>query len=332
MTATSPMRPRVRLRLPAMESLGFSEAPFDSSKRRPPTTRTTLLSTRPITRTGRHVEDLWNSTELHAPALVDWKPSATNERLHKRNFRWTVVIGALTVLVGGAAFAYLAYQRPIEDAASARAAVAADATNLGYALEGVTEIVALLQAPHVDNVDYSTMLNFSDDAARDLFASTANLTQGGAQDRAIAADAAGLALDISRMTGNALAYRTGLEPALTLPTFETDPGLTDLVRAAEEFGEWWVHFDEIVSALPQGVAPDATDRSTILLGELANWQAGYVDAIRGEDAVAAAAILADLQAELDGIRVEVMAASQDLAVELYANLDAATQSLDSLVG
>ena len=210
--------------------------------------------------------------------------------------------------------------------------MAADATNLGDALQGVTEVVALLQAPHVDNVDYSTTLNFSDDAARDLFASSADLTEDGSQDRAIASDAAGLALDISHMTGNALAYRTALEPALTLPTLETDPGLTDLVTAAEEFGAWWAHLDEIVTALPQGVAPDATDRSTFLLGELMNWQASYVDAIRVEDEVAAAAVLADLQAELDGIRVEVMAASQALTAELYANLGAATQSLDSLVG
>ena len=322
----------MRLRLPAMESLGFSETPFDSSKRRPPSARTTLLTTRPTPPTGRHVEDLWHSTELHAPALVDWKPASTSKRLHRRNFRWTIVLGTIVVLVAGAAFAYWANQRPLEQATVARAAVIADATDLSAALEGVAEVVSLLAAPHIDSINYSTALYASDEAARGLFASSADLAQPSALDRAMAADAAGLALDVSRITGNAMAYRLALEPALTLPVFETDPGLIDLVAATEEFGAWWAYFDEIVAALPQGVVPDVTASSTALLAELENWQAGYVGAIRIEDAAAAAAVLAGLQAELNEIRADLLVSSEALSAEVSARLDDANQRLRSLVG
>ena len=332
MTATSSTRPRKRFRLAAMESLGFSEAPFDSSLRRPASARTTLVTTRPAPKTGKHVEDLWDSTELHAPALVDWKPSSTSKRLHKRNFRLTVVLGTLVVLVGAAAFAYWIYQRPVKEAAIARAAVAADATDLSVALEGVAEVVVLLPSPHIDNINYSTILSLSDDAARNLFASSADLTQGSALDRATATDVAGIALDISRTTGHAMAYRLALEPALTLPVFETDPGLIDLVGATEEFGAWWARFDEIVTALPQGVVPDVTDSSTTLLADLESWQAGYVDAIRVEDAPAAAAVLAELQAELDKIHAELLVSSEALSAEVSALLAHASQRLASLVG
>ena len=331
MTATSSTRSRKRLRLTAMESLGFSEAPFDSSLRRPVLPRTTLVTTRPSPNTGRHVEDLWGSIELHAPALVDWKPSSISRRLHKRNFRWTAVFGTLVVLVGASAFAYSAYQRPLEEATAARTAVVADANDLSNALEGVAEVVSLLAAPHITNINYSTTLHASDNAARDLFASSADLSEGRSLDRATAVDAAGIALDVSRMTGNAMAYRLALEPALTLPVFETDPGLIDLVAATEEFGAWWARLDEIVTALPQGVAPDVTDSSTALLAVLESWQAGYVDAIRVEDAPAAAAVLADLQAELDEIRVDLLVSSKALSAEVSARLDHARQRLGSLV-
>lgn len=332
MTATSSARPRKRLRLPAMESLGFSETPFDSSLRRPPSSRTTLLTTRPAPKTGRYVEDLWDSTELHAEALADWKPSSTSQRLSKGDFRWTVVLGMLVVFASAIAFVYRGYQRPLEEATAARAAVAADANDLSDALSGVAEVVSLLATPQIGNIGYSSFLQASDDAARDLLASSSGLMQANAPDRAAAADVAGMALDASRMTGNAIAYRLALEPALTLPGLETDPGLIDLVAATEEFRVWWARFDEIVATLPQGVAPDVTDSSTALLAELASWQSGYVDALRVEDGLAAAAVLADLQAELDEIRSGLLVSSKALSTEVLARLDNASQRLRSLVG
>ncbi len=290
------------------------------------------MTTRPAPMTGQYVKDLWESTELHAPTLADWKPSSTSRRLHKRDFRWTMVLGTVLLLATAAVFAYWLYQRPVQQATAAKAAVFADANKLNDALEGVGEVVSLLAVPVVDHIDYTPTLLASDDAARDLFTSSAELTPTSDPNRLAAADAAGIGLNVSRVAGNAMAYRLALEPVLTLPAFETDPGLTDLATATQEFAAWWARFDRIVTALPQGVTPEVTNRLTVLRIMLDSWQTAYVDALRLVDGPSAATILADLQAELDEIRAELLVSLEALAAEVSEQLDQASQRLDLLVG
>ena len=271
-------------------------------------------------------------TEPLAPTLADWKPSPTSKRLQKRDLRWTMVLVSLLILSSTVVAGYWLYQRPVQQATAARAAVSADAHNLSDALDGVGEVVSLLAAPVLGNIDYTSPLSTSDDAARDLFASSAKLTPTGNSDRLAATDAAGIGLDVSRMAGNAMAYRLALEPVLTLPAFETDPGLTDLVTATEEFGAWWARFDQVVTALPQGVAPDLTTRLTMLGTMLESWQTAYVDALRLVDGSGAAIVMADLQAELDEIRAELLISFGALGAEASEQLHQASQRLDLLVG
>ena len=102
MTATSPTRHRRSARFPSMESLGFSDAPTEttvvyvapSHLHHPSTT------TRPTAPTGHLVQDLWDSTELDAPSLVDWKPISPDRRhLKARRFRWSRVLLVMVVAV-----------------------------------------------------------------------------------------------------------------------------------------------------------------------------------------------------------------------------------------
>jgi hypothetical protein len=330
MTATSSAKPRKRFRLAAMETLGFLETPFDSSERPAAPSATALVPPRPVPRTGKHVKNPGGSAESPSPILADREPSPTSRRLNTSNIRWTVLFGALLTIAGAASLALWLYQRPLEQAGVARAAVVSDANELSHALEGVRETVSLLALSDVEGLDYAPALLASDAAARKLFASSATIAPSSGPDRAAAADAAGIALDVSRVTGSALAYRLALEPMLIAPPLETDPGLIDVTSATWLFGEWWARLDEVVAALPGDVSAGLSDRLAALIDDLESRQRSYVDAIRSLDAAAASAALTDLQTELDGIRAELFSALEKMAADSLEQLNEVNRKLESL--
>ena len=70
--------------------------------------------------TGELVKDMWETTELHAPSLLDWTPDAFGTKhLGRRRFRWPMVLSLVAILLAAAGFAYWLYQEPASSAAAA---------------------------------------------------------------------------------------------------------------------------------------------------------------------------------------------------------------------
>lgn len=331
MTATSPIKRRRRFRLASMESLGFFDSPYDSSVKQVVTSTTRLVTTMPAETTGNHVTDLWESTELHAPSLADWVPQRAAKHLKlRRNFRWSMLLGLFLLLAGVSGIAYWIYQRPAEVAADATAAVVADAGALNEALSGVSAVAEGLNG--TIPAGYVDTLNRSDEAARALFARSADLPETEIATRSAAADAAGLAAEASRSLGDAAAFRTALEPVLIVPAFETDPDLIDLTTATAEFGTWWAQMDRVGAALPQGVSAETITSFDSIRNEFETVQGAYIDALRLGDGATAAEILTHLQAELDGVRAELTAAMDSIASTATDQLTKAEAVLADLLG
>jgi hypothetical protein len=351
MTATSRAR-RGTIRLFSMESLGFIDPPSQSWTTPPTalvtdeeseheTNQTTELFEIPLGKhtrraepTGELVTDIWGSTELHAPSLVDWAPQTiSTQKLGQRNFRWPV---ALSLVIGGLAIAALGFwlfTRPDSAAAAAMAVVEDEARNLSQAFELSDTLIADLDAERLPEAGQDSTVYFDiAEAARSMFAASADLPQSDSEDRAAAADAASLAMDASRQLMDATAYRTALEPALTLPILETDPALTDLTTATAAFTEWRAGFEAVLEALPAGIS----GQSSLALDEIATGleavQTAYLDALRTGDRAAAVEAIGGLKADLVGVRQGLLTDMTGISDSVSAVIEQARERLALLLG
>jgi len=334
MTATSPTRHGRLARFPSMESLGFSDAPTETTVTYVATRKlaASVLTTQPKAPTGDLVQDLWDSTDLDAPSMLDWKPAAPDRKHLRRRFRWSRVFLALVIVAAFGGVAYWLYQRPGAVAEASEAAIVDQATALSAALDGVSAVGGQLSAPENAINLTATELFAVDAAARGLFDASGDLPGSETATRSLATGAASLSFDVSRQLRDGLAYRGALEPILIAPALEMDPALTDLATAALEFSEWRTHFDGISSALPDGVAATVTKALEEFSSSLETRQGTYLDAIRTNDAGAAEAAVRALEADLGSIRELMMTTMTDLAGEVDSELDQARDLIGRLIG
>jgi hypothetical protein len=340
-----------------MESLGFMDAPERSWTATPVTngdrhpahnghgpnghSQVTALVEVPTGRhsrngqpTGELVTDMWATTELDAPSLVDWVPQAFGSKhLGRRRFRWPVVLLMGVVLLAGAGGAYWLYREPADSAATALSQVRSEAEALAEAIDEVSPLVddlALDRLPEA-NQDSSVYLGMGE-RARSMFAASADLPSEDSTDRSVAAQAAGLAIDASRRLMDATAYRTALEPALTLPLFETAPDLTDLVTATDAFTEWRTGFESVRAALPGGVADQASVALEQISAGLEHRQTAYLDALRTDNRAAAVEVLGGLRSDLLGVRQTMLTEIALVSEAVSGLIDEAQSDLDRLLG
>lgn len=337
MTATPATRRGRFARFPSMESLGFFDTPTVATApwvaTASPTATASVVTTRPMTSSGDMVQDLWDSTELVAPSLLDWKPTAPDRKhLRARKFRWSRVFLVLIIATALGGAAYWLYQRPSAAAAASAAAVEDQATELSAALDGVADVGGQLSAPEIAvNLSASDLFEV-DNAARGLFDASGDLPGSETATRSIATNAATLSLDVSRQLRDGLAYRGALEPILLTPALETDPALTDIAAAALEFSEWRAHFESIRSALPEGVAAVVTVALEDFSSGLETRQGSYLDAIRSNDPQGAEAAIQALESDLASIRELMMTTLTGLAGEVDSELDDARALIGRLLG
>lgn len=335
-----------------MESLGFLDAPSrawstaparPTDESAPPTngSQVTTLVTVPVGRhsphsepTGELVKDMWETTELHAPSLLDWTPqSFATKHLGPRRFRWPVLTSLLALILAGAAFAYWLYQEPASAAAAALGQVQTEAEALATTLDEVAPLVDGLGLDRLpeENQDASVFFQMGE-TARAMFAASADLPANASDDRSTAADAAGLAIDASRQLMDATAYRTALEPALTLPLLETDPGLTDITTATAAFTEWRAGFESVRAALPSGIADQSSAALETISAGLETTQTGYLDAIRAGNRTAAVEIVGTLRADLLGVRQAMLNDIGAVSDSVSSLIEEARTDLTRLLG
>ena len=362
MTATSPPK-RGFLRIPSMESLGFIDAP-DRSWTTPPQPSSAHLTAQnghPLNGhnghnghsqitglvevpTGRHsrngqptgelVTDIWATTELDAPSLVDWVPHAFGTKhLGRRRFRWPVVVSLVAIALIAAAAVFWLYRDQATSAATALGEVRTEAEALSVAIDEVAPLVGDLDLERLPeaNQDASVYLRMGE-TARAMFAASAELPAEDSADRSVAAEAAGLAIDASRQLMDVTAYRTALEPALTLPLLETDPSLTDLTNATEAFTEWRTGFEAVRAALPTGVAMEASAALDHIVAGLDATQTAYLDAIRTDNRTVAVEVLGTLRSDLQGVRQAMLTEVGAISDSVSGLIDQAEDNLDRLLG
>ena len=335
-----------------MESLGFLDAPSRAWSTPPVTSpgksasgtngsQETTLVTVPVGRhsghsgpTGDLVTDLWETTELDAPSLLDWTPqNFGTKHLGRRRFRWPMVASLGAMLVVGAGFAYWLYREPSSSATAAMGQVQTEAEALSTAID---EVAPLVNGIHLErlpeaNQDASVFFQMGE-SARAMFAASAGLPADDSANRSTAAEAAGLAIDASRQLMDATAYRTALEPALTLPLLETNPDLTDITTATDAFTEWRTGFESVRAALPSGIADQATAALATISSGLETTQTEDLDAIRTDNRTAAVEVIGTLRADLLGVRQAMLTDIAAVSESVDALIDQAEADLTRLLG
>ena len=336
MTANSPAPSKRLLRWASMESLGFYDTPtsatvttYASQTDQAPTT----LTVRPIPPTGDLVKDLWDSTELDAPSLLDWSPTVRDRRrLRGRDFRWTRVVSSmLLVLVVGLGAAWLAL-RPAENAETSVALVSDRAAALESALTGLAEVGEQVSADPTPTGENAAALFAVDEAARGLFDASGALPPSQADTRDAASDVAGLSLDAARRVRDALALRGVVESLVVPPVLESDPAMTDLGGATLAFTEWRAGFEVASEAIPEGLSADVAAAVDSFAGALDQIQAKYADAIRLNDSPGARSAVAELETGLGAIRESMMSAVAESTASLESDLARAQYLIEHLLG
>jgi hypothetical protein len=301
------------IRFMSMESLGFSDATTIWSDRPPP----------PAVPRGRHL-----ARPPEPAALADWKPEDVGHRLTGGNFRWGVTIGLLAVTGALAYFGIWLYQRPAAQAEISLAGLTTHATALQSALRTLEEFNNDLLG--LDPATTTAALFDIESRARALFDASGDLARDQTGLRAAATQAAGSAMDGLRLAGDAHSYRLAVFPILVAPELETDPALVELDEAARSFGAWQLKFDEVRTALPDGILPDVTARLDMLSGDLTSILGQYVDALREDDMSAAAAVLATLATRLTEVEETLSASLDEIQRRVEVRIEETRQALDRL--
>jgi hypothetical protein len=347
MTATTPSK-RGFKRIPSMESLGFMDAPSRSWTTPPRqsepgngSSQVSGLVSVPVGRhslngqpTGELVTDMWETTELHAPSLEDWAPQAFGSKhLGVRRFRWPMLLLVIIMTLSAAGIGYWLYRQPADEAAAALGEVRAEAEALTAALDQVAPLVDDIDLDRLPeaNRDASVYLEMGD-RARAMFAASAELPSDDSSGRAVAAEAAGMAIDASKQLMDVTTYRTALEPALTLPLLDTDPDLTDLATATDAFTQWRTGFESVRTALPADVAPQASAALDRLSANLEQTQASYLDAMGTDNRGAAVEALGALRAELQEVRHAMITDIGSVSEAVATLIDQAREDLGRLLG
>jgi hypothetical protein len=239
----------------------------------------------------------------------------------------------IVVIVSAAGIGYWLYRQPADEAAVALGEVRTEAEALTLALDSVAPLVDDLDLDRLPdaNRDASVYLEMGD-RARAMFAASADLPADDASGRAVAAEAAGMAIDASKQLMDITTYRTALEPALTLPLLDTDPDLTDLATATDAFTQWRTGFESVRTALPPDVAPQASAALDRLSASLEQTQAAYLDAMGTDNRGAAVEALGVLRAELQEVRHAMITDVEAASAAVSALIDQARVDLDHLLG
>lgn len=228
--------------------------------------------------------------------LADWEPTEVDSSLTGRHFRWSLLVTTVFLVGAVAGLGWWLYQRPIAEAEATATAVALEAERLEASLPGLETFSRGLLVSD-ENTD-TTPLAEVDDAARDLFNTSGELTASDGTARSDAAAASSAALEAVRLAADAYSYSMAVRPMVVAPELETDPEAIALDDAARAFGDWQHEFDDIRAALPGNILADVTSQFDAISEDLPALLTRYVDALRGDSQEEAAAVIGGLAGRL----------------------------------
>lgn len=272
---------------------------------------------------GRHV-----AKHPEPDPFDSWEPTEIGRSLTGGNIRWKLIAMLLFVVAGAAAAGYWVYQQPDLEAEANATAVTAEAQGLAAALPTLEAFNEALTGTEAAAGSLATV----EASARALFEVSGELPSDSSASRTAAATASSAALDGVRLAREADSYKLAVLPLLTAPELQTDPELIELDEAARAFGEWQIGFDEVRTALPDGVMSAVTEQLDILSADLTGILETYVDALREDDGPAARDALAQLQERLDAIADHLQSTLSEIQQRIDARIDEANEALGALAG
>ena len=333
MTVKTHKRTR-RQRYSIMESLGFTETPsvsYSSPRPAPPKPIPSQLVSTNGSR-GSTVDEMWNTTELQAGSMTDWKPVDMERRLNKRvRFPliaiWVVIIG---VLAAGGAWLW---QNSDLTSSAAFAAVQKAGAELAATLDPLVAAAASID-PTTEAIPDTVLppATDTDEASRTLFSSAAELSGSYATSRSLATDAATQALTATKSLTNTAAYLSAITPVLTAPSLITEPELVEMGAAATDFGGWRARFDMVVSNLPEGILSPVTAELVGIGGELEAIQGAYLDGLREDDQAAALEAVNTLEGRLASAWSLLLGEVELAKTSIQDDINTAKETLLSLTG
>jgi hypothetical protein len=297
---------RPTLRFSSLESLGFSDAAFTWSETPPEVVETTK---------GRH-----------EATVADLKPLEFGSHLNRGNTRWSLVLLAAVIFAGLAALGYWLFQRPaaVQDAALSELVVTARALD-----EAIPELASAAAAlGDAETVTDGPALADVEREARSLFEISGSVAS--LETRTAASQAAGATLDALRLVRETGSYRAAVAPVLIAPPLETDPELIALDEAARSFGNWQLAFNDMRTALPEGVLPEVSEEIGSISSGLTTVLDEYMDALRQDDQEAAALVLSTLGSRLSGIGRTLDTSIEDIQRRVRLQLEEAVGALAGL--
>jgi hypothetical protein len=234
----------------------------------------------------------------------------------------------LVLATAGAGF--WLYQRPAAEAEAATADLIAQAHRVEAAMPALEDFNrGLITA---EDVTADAALADLEREVRTLFEAAGELGDFGAGAASASAQAVDSALEGIRLAREANAYRLAVLPILAVPELETDPSLIELDEAARLFGDWQVGFDETREALPDGLLSDATNRLAEISRDLPSVLNQYMDALREDDAAAAAAVLTGLNTRLTDVDASMKSALEGVQREVTEHITATQAALETILG
>lgn len=334
---TRPRHARPRHVRPArnffMESLGFIENPSVSYVSTPSRVRhhpSQLVST--ATQPAITVEEMWDTTELHADSMADWMPSDMDRHHLGSRLRWRLIVAWLLLLASIGAAGYWLYGESVAADDRALDTVVADAQDLEDALFPFAELSETVSIDEAPSLQLNEVTVAVDDASRELFGSSADLQTGESRARASATEASTRALEATKTMNTTVAYLGAVAPILSVPDLVTDPDLVELTEAASNFSEWIGHFESVREVLPDSAfAAVSAELATISAG-LEEIQSDYLDGLREKDGAAANAAIVDLGAQLTRVRTLIDEETATIKREVVEQVESARESIRLLTG
>jgi len=296
-----------------MESLGFIDSPDPVNSWTTSQTQVSVTAIEPHP-TGQ------------ADPFANWTPTEVGQRLVKSSFRWGFMSGILMIAAGLTGVGFWLYQQPTIATETAHDELNAAARTLQPTIESLIAIDL-----SVAESDVSSQLVSIDADARSLFNVAGALPNTLSDERSIAADVAGQALEGSRILNDAYAYRTAVTPILEQPDFETDPALIALDDAAASFGLWQTRFQGVATALPSGVMNQLGDELNLISGSLDTFQTRYLDALRTDNAGGVALVLHELEMSLGQAESMLIAEFDDMTAAASVQFEKAAEAINLLL-
>ena len=321
-------------------------APRDDSAAPPIASVPPVAEDAPLENTSEMVGQLWTARDSYGP-LEDWEPEDINRKVSSaRSFRWTTLIGVLTIIGLIAAGLFVlpslaerradSYLKSIMDPLQAlRAelpdtqtslAVATDPAADGAALAGLTTQLTTLAAK-ASALDAATQAD--PPSAPPLTSSAPIDAVEPVRQRAEPLGTAAIA--IQRRIADLVEYRTLMTGFLVLPELPTTADSDTQATLRVDLAAAQAESASILADLPSDPALESHAAMARDINErFATWQVDYLEALRTGDAAAARTLIAELESSLVELDNALIAPLAQIRREVDTDLIELAREIDAV--